>query len=607
MNSSQLRQKFLDFFKTNNHAIIGSASLIPDNDPSVLFTTAGMHPLVPYIMGEKHAEGKRLASVQKCVRTGDIDEVGDKTHHTFFEMLGNWSLGDYWKSEAIKLSWNFLINELQLDKNKIAISIFGGNSDVPDYDSESEKIWLDIGVPTERITKVSDNWWGPAGKTGPCGPDTEIFYWSGDGPAPINFDEKDKNWVEIWNNVFMQYNKNAQGNFEPLQQRTIDTGMGLERTVAAINDLDDNYKTDLFWSTIQNLEKISGKSYMDHEKEFRVIVDHVRSAAFILGDEKSVTPSNTGAGYVLRRLIRRAIRFGRKLGIQEPFLDKLAQDIVNNFEDIYPELKQNAQRIYVELNKEEDKFILTIEKGLKILHTQMEAHDVLPNKKITAVDVSDGYVPYELTGKFLFDIYQSYGFPLELSLEEILKMRRLSKIEINQLQQEFSSELERHQELSRTASAGMFKGGLADDSAMSRKYHTATHLLLQALRMVLGDSVEQRGSHINQERLRFDFVYGQKMTADQISEVENIVNQQIKRDLSVSWKEMTVDEAKQYGAIGIFTHKYGEKVKVYTMGDFSKEICGGPHVEHTADLGKFKIIKEESSSAGVRRIKAILE
>ncbi len=602
-SARDLREKFLKYFQSKDHKIIPSASLIPDNDPTVLFTTAGMHPLVPYLMGEKHPSGPRLVSAQKCVRTSDIDEVGDNTHHTFFEMLGNWSLGDYGKKEAIEYSWEFLTKILKLDEKKLAITIFGGNEDVKNYDQEAEKIWLDMGVPANRIAKISDNWWGPAGLTGPCGPDTEMFYWVGQGD-PTSFDPEDKNWVEIWNDVFMEYNKTVDKKFEPLKQKNIDTGMGFERTLAVLNGLDDNYRTELFWPLIQTLEKLSGKKYEDDKKAFRIITDHIRSAVFIIGDAKGIGPSNKDQGYVVRRLIRRAIRFGKELGIENNFTVDLAKTIINQYQDVYSELNKKSEFILNELEKEENKFKQTLERGLKILRTQIEA-DFLPVKPTY---VSDGYVPSKLSADFLFNMFQTYGFPFEMSIEEIKKIRtELSEEEIDGLRVEFLELLKKHQDLSRTASAGMFKGGLADDKENTKKHHTAAHLLLQALRQVLKADIAQKGSNINEERVRFDFSYADKLTPEQIKQVEDLVNEQIQKKLPVTCQEMTLVEAKKYGALGSFEEKYGDKVKVYTVGDFSKEICGGPHVNNISELGEFKIVKEESSSAGVRRIKAVLK
>ncbi len=582
MKSKELRKKFLEYFEKKGHKIISSSSLIPENDPTVLFITAGMQPLIPYLISEKHPEGKRLTNIQKCWRTNDIDEVGDNTHHTFFEMLGNWSLGDYWKKEAIQYSWEFLINILKLDKNKIAISIFGGNNNIKEYDKESEKYWLELGLKKEKIIKLNDNWWGPTGKTGPCGPDTEIFYWIGKNKVPKIFNPKDNNWVEIWNNVFMEYNKTEDKKYTELKQKNIDTGMGLERTLTIINNLNDNYLTDLFLPIIKKLENISNLKYNENKKEFRIIIDHLRSAIFLLGDNSNIYPSNTKHGYILRRIIRRAIRFIKKLNINEKyFLKILANNIIDNYSENYPELEKNKNFIISELEKEEIKFIKTLDKGLKKI-----------NKLITKNN---------LNGKEAFNLFSTYGFPLEMTLE-LAKEKNLKLSE-----EEYQNEFKKHQELSRTASAGMFKGGLADDTEMSKKYHTATHLLHQALRTILGNHVEQKGSNINKKRLRFDFSHPKKMTKEELKKVENLVNEKIKEKLSISFKEMTLKEAKNYNAIGLFDGKYDEKIKVYTVGDFSKEICGGPHVKNTRELGNFKIKKEVSSSSGIRRIKAILE
>ena len=622
MKASELRQKYLDFFKAKGHAIIPSASLIPENDPTVLFTTAGMHPLVPYLMGEKHPEGNRLTNVQKCVRTGDIDEVGDATHHTFFEMLGNWSLGDYFKEDAIKMSWEFLTSPewLGLNKNRLAISIFAGDQDAP-KDEEAKKIWLDRGVPKERIAELGkeDNWWGPAGETGPCGPDTEMFYWTGENEAPKKFNPKDNppagGWVEIWNDVFMQYNKTKEGKFEPLKQKNVDTGMGLERTLAVINGLDDNYRTELFWPIIEKIEELSGEKYYTKNnssplprgrsgggRAMRIIADHIKAATMILGDDRGVAPSNTGAGYVLRRLIRRAVRYAKQLGVNQNFTGELAKVIVKIYQDVYPEVKKNEKFIFDELEKEEKKFKKTLEIGLKVFNKILDAFvtkseiNIYGTKKVLSKKNIRVLLGYDV-----FNLYQSYGFPLEL-VKEIAREKGVIVDEVG-----FCEELKKHQDLSRTASAGMFKGGLADASEETKKLHTTAHLMLEALRRVLGEHVQQKGSNITAERLRFDFSHADKMTDEQIKEVENIVNEQIEKDLPVAVKEMTVADAKKMGATGVFASKYGEKVKVYSVGNFSREICGGPHVERTGKLGKFKIKKEQSSSAGVRRIKAVLE
>jgi len=595
MTGNELRQKYLDFFKSKGHAILPSSSLIPENDPSVLFTTAGMHPLVPYLMGEKHPEGVRLANSQKCIRTTDIDEVGDATHHTFFEMLGNWSLGDYFKKEAIEWSWEFLTSKewLGLDKNRLAVSVFAGDDDAP-FDDEAFAFWKNLGVSEKRIAKLPkiNNWWGPAGTTGPCGPDTEMFYWSGDpDKVPESFNDDHASWVEIWNDVFIQFNKNENGKYELLSQKNVDTGMGLERTLAVMNGLDDNYKTEFFVGIIQRIEALSGKKYGENNeitRAMRIVADHLKAATFIMGDNKGITPGNTDQGYVVRRLIRRAVRFGKQLGIAKPlWTSEISVVVASIYGDIYPELIRNKEKIIKELTAEEEKFSLTLERGLKEFERSVSI---------------DG-----ITGAEAFNLYQTYGFPLEIT-KELANEKGITVDE-----DAFKVELEKHQELSRTASAGKFKGGLADAGEETKKLHTASHLMLAAMSQVLGDHVHQKGSNITPERLRFDFSHSEKVTAEQLAEIERIVNKAIEQDLPISMKEMSLEEAKQSGAEGVFESKYGEKVKVYTVGrpgsepPYSREICGGPHVEHTGELGHFKIQKEESSSAGVRRIKAILE
>ena len=592
MTSKELRQLFLDFFKSKGHAIIPSASLIPENDPTVLFTTAGMFPLVPYLMGEKHPEGVRLTDCQKCVRTDDIDEVGDSTHHTFFEMLGNWSLGNYFKKEAIEWSFEFLTDKkwLALDKNRIAVSVFVGDPDAP-FDQEAYDIWKGLGISEKRIAKLpkKNNWWGPAGVTGPCGPDSEMFYWTGDPKkVPESFNDDHPSWVEIWNDVFMQFNKTTDGKYELLKAKNVDTGMGLERTLAAINGLDDNYKTDLFGGIVSKIEELSGKKYgssPEATKAMRVIADHLKAATFIMGDDWGVPPSNKDQGYVVRKLIRRAVRYGKELGIQkDSWTKEIAKVVINDFKDIYPELKKNSEKVLVQIEEEENKFSETLEKGLKEFN------------KITGADMS---------GADAFNLYQTYGFPIEIT-RELAKEKGVAVDKKG-----FQEELQKHQELSRTASAGMFKGGLADASDQTKKLHTAAHLMMAALRKVLGEHVHQKGSNITPERLRFDFSHPEKITKEQIQEVEKLVNEAIQADATMGFKEMTLEEAKKEGAEGVFESKYGEKVKVYTAEKnghiYSKEICGGPHVEHTGVLGKFRISKEEASSAGVRRIKAVLE
>ncbi len=588
ISGNELREKFLRFFEEKWHTRLPSAPLIPENDPTVLFTTAGMHPLIPFLLGEKHPGGKRLCSSQKCLRTDDIDKVGDLAHLTFFEMLGNWSLGDYFKKESLAWSYEFLVSSrwLGLDKERLAVSCFGGD-EVVGRDEESFQIWRDLGIKESRIAFLGrkENWWGPIGNKGPCGPDSEIFYWiDNNTPPPEQFNPNDERWVEIWNNVFMVYNRTEDGRYEFLKQKNVDTGMGLERTCAVVNGLPSVFETAFFKSLIQKTEEISGKKYQDYKREFRIIADHLKAAIFLLAEK--LEPSNIERGYVLRRLIRRAIRFGRLIGINQTFAFKLLPPVLEIYGEVYSELKNNRDFIEEQLVKEEEKFTKTLQRGLNIL-------EKIINKKD------------EISGKEAFDLYQSYGFPFELIKE--LAQEKEKKVNEN----EFYEEYKKHQELSRTASAGMFKGGLVDHSEKAIKYHTATHLLHRALRDVLGEEVKQRGSNINDERLRFDYSYSQKPTPEQLKKVEEIVNEKIKADLSVTVKEMSLEEAKKIGAIGFFEEKYGERVKVYLIGDpqnpFSKEICGGPHVEHTGILGNFKIVKEESVSSGIRRIKAVLE
>ncbi|KKR75936.1 MAG: Alanine-tRNA ligase [Parcubacteria group bacterium GW2011_GWE2_40_8] len=583
MTSSQIRQKFLRFFEERGHTVIPSASLVPNEaDPTVLFTTAGMHPLVPYFLGEKHPGGKRVVSSQKCVRTADISEVGDASHLTFFEMLGNWSFGDYFKKEAIEWSWEFLTDKqwLGLDKNRLAVSVFAGDADAP-FDEEAFNLWKRFGVPEKKISKLpkKNNWWGPAGTSGPCGPDTEIFYWTGDpDKIPETFNDDNNLWVEIWNNVFMEYNKTDEGNFEPLKQKNVDTGMGLERIIMILQDKDNVYETDLFQPIVDKVKSQKSKVKIE-EKSIRVIADHIKASVFIIADD--VEPSNTGRGYVLRRLIRRAVRHGKLLGIGENFLAKVAGSVFEIYKESYPELKQSKEKILDEIKKEEERFTKTLNHGLK------EFGKIAKNKIIS--------------GRDAFILFSTYGFPVEITQD----MAKEKGIDVDI--ESFDKELKEHQELSKTASVGMFKGGLSSAGARTAKLHTATHLLHAALRKVLGDHVSQKGSNITEERLRFDFSHPEKLTEEQKRELEDLVNEKIKEDLSVICEEMELNEAKNSGAIGIFGSKYGDKVKVYSVGDFSKEICGGPHAKTTGELGRFKIVKEEAASAGVRRIKAILE
>jgi alanyl-tRNA synthetase len=581
MNSNEIRNKFLSFFEKHGHAIIPSASLIPENDPSVLFTTAGMHPLVPYLLGEKHPSGTRLTDVQKCVRTGDIDEVGDYAHHTFFEMLGNWSLGDYFKKEVIAWSYEFLTSPeyLGLDKNRIAVSVFVGDNDAP-FDTEAYEAWKGLGIPESRIAKLpkKNNWWGPAGESGPCGPDTEMFYWVGSPEeVPESFNDDNDLWLEIWNDVFMQYNKSKEGVFTELAQKNIDTGMGLERTLAVVNGLDDNYKTELFWPIIEKIESLSDKKYDDDKKAMRIIADHIKASVFILGDEKGIAPSNSGQGYVLRRLIRRAVRYGKQLSMNS-FTGEVAKSVIEIYKEVYPEILKNSEFILNNLSQEEEKFEKTLEKGLK--------------------EFEKGISPFVL--------FTTYGFPFEMTKE--LAEEKGIKIDENA----FNEEFKKHQELSQTSSAGMFKGGLADAGEETKQLHTATHLLRQALEIVLGENIVQKGSNINSERLRFDFAFSRKLTDEEKKKVEEIVNEKIKEALPMTRIELPKEEALQTGAAHTFGDKYGDIVSIYYIGNsletaFSKEFCGGPHVSNTSELGIFKILKEEAVSAGVRRIKAVLE
>lgn len=643
MTAKELRQKYLDFFKSKGHTIIPSASLIPENDPSVLFTTAGMHPLIPYLMGEKHPAGKRLVSIQKCIRTVDIDDVGDNRHNTFFEMMGNWSLGDYFKKEAIEWSFEFLTDKkwLGLDPKRLYVTVFKGEQGIP-RDEEAIRIWQETfskaGIKAEaakndEIIKddiriiplgVEDNFW-IAGATGPCGGDTEMFYDTrpDEGVVEGKFSDLVKSFrlMEIWNNVFMEFNKTAEGKYEKLSSPNVDTGMGIERTLTVLNGKENVFETELFQSIFDKIKNVipspveesnldpSAPVGMTNEKEknYRIIADHIKAATFMIAD--GALPSNVGRGYILRRLIRRAIRHGKILGIENNFTKNISESVLEIYGDFYKELIVNKDKIFDELEKEESKFRKTLEIGLKQFNKV--TNDYLLTQKGDFLVFQSGekmVLSSTLPGKIVFDLYTTYGFPIELT-REIAKEKGLNIDEKG-----FEAELKKHQELSRTASAGMFKGGLADSGEKTTKLHTAAHLMLAALRQVLGTEVLQRGSNITAERLRFDFSHNTKMTPEQIAEVEKIVNEQIQKKLPVVCEEMTLEEAKKQGAMGIFESKYGEKVKVYTIGPsinlgsaFSREICGGPHVQNTGELGKFKIKKEESSSAGVRRIKAVLE
>ena len=584
----ELIEKYTEFFKTKKHAIIGSASLIPENDPSVLFTTAGMHPLVPYLMGQKHPLGKRLADVQKCIRTSDIDEVGDASHHTFFEMLGNWSLGDYFKKEAIEWSFEFLTKEINIPIERLGISVFAGDNDAP-RDDEAARIWASLGIPKERIAYLpkNNNWWGPAGETGPCGPDTEMFYYIGKLPMQKNSNpgNDEKNWCEIWNDVFMQYNKTNQGKYEELNNKNVDTGMGVERTLAVINGLSDNYQTTIFKPIIRKIESISGKKYEknnDTARSMRIIADHIRAATFILGDEKHVPPSNIDQGYVIRRLIRKSIRHGKLLGIDNDFTSEIASTVIEEYKDDYNELGHNKAFIINELNKEEERFRSTLTHGLKEF------------KKIT------GSTQQIINAKDAFMLYQSFGFPLEMTTE----LAKEKGLEVDE--EGFKKEYGLHQGISRIGAEKKFKGGLGEVSEVTTRIHTATHILNQALRDVINPKIQQKGSNITPERLRFDFNYDAKLTESQVKDIENEVNRVISLRLPVERKEMSLEDAKNLGAQAMFKDKYADKVSVYIIGDYSKEVCAGPHVSNTSEIGRFKIIKEESVAAGIRRIKAII-
>ena len=592
IQANDLRKKYLDFFKAKGHTVIQSASLIPDNDPTVLFTTAGMHPLVPYLLGAKHPAGTRLTDVQKCVRTGDIDEVGDASHLTFFEMLGNWSLGDYFKREAISWSWEFLTKELGISKDRLAVSVFEGDENAP-KDTESADIWAECGMDRSRIFFLpkKHNWWGPAGLTGPCGPDTEMFIDNGKPACSPTCSPACScgKYLEIWNDVFMQYNKTEAGTFEPLGQKNVDTGMGLERTICILQGKSSVYDTDVFAPAISLIETLSGKKYGESDdvtKAMRVVADHTRTATFIMGDDLGVTPSNVDQGYVLRRLIRRAVRFSRTLELPEGSLEKIAKVYIDQYKDVYKELERNADKILKEFNLEVTRFEKTLAQGIKEFD------------KVAFYLEKSGNT--SISGKLAFKLYDTFGFPIEMTVE--LASEKGMSVDI----EGFNKAFEEHQLKSQAGAEKKFKCGLADDSEETVKLHTATHLLHAALRKVLGTEVAQKGSNITPERLRFDFSFERAMTADEIKQVEDLVNEYIKAGVEITCEEMSVEDAKSAGAIGLFMDKYGEVVKVYTMGEYSKEICGGPHASNTADLVSFKILKEQSSSSGVRRIKAVI-
>ncbi len=593
ITANELRKKFIDFFVSRGHAQISGASVIPENDPTVLFTTAGMHPLVPYILGQPHPAGRRLTDYQKCIRTGDIDSVGDPSHLTCFEMLGNWSLGDYFKKEMIPWSYEFLTKELGIDQEKLSVTVFAGEDGIP-RDEETAQIWHSMGIPYERIFFLprEDNWWGPAGETGPCGPDSEMFIDTGRpacGPDCKPGCHCGK-YFEVWNDVFMQYKKTADGKFVEMERKCIDTGMGIERTIAILQGKKSVYDTEVMQPILKKIQELSGIAYGQEEKtdvSMRIVADHIRTSTFILGDQRGCTPSNVGQGYILRRLIRRAVRNGKHLGIEGPFLAKVAQVVIDLYGEPYPELIENKEKVFNELTQEENKFSETLEKGEK----QFE--------KMTYFLEKQGVK--EIAGGSAFKLYDTYGFPIELTKE--LAAEKGFTVDVKGFEEAFA----KHQDLSRTAVAGQFKSGLGDHSEQTTALHTATHMLQAALRRVLGDHVQQKGSNITPERLRFDFTHNEKMTPEQIKQVEDIVNEEIAKDLKVTVETMTPEQAHKEGAMAFFSSKYGEQVTVYSIGDFSKEVCAGPHVEHTGDMGHFHILKEESSSAGVRRIKAVLE
>lgn len=593
LTANELRQKYIDFFVSKGHTQISGASLIPENDPTVLFTTAGMHPLVPYILGAEHPAGKRLVDYQKCIRTGDIDCVGDPHHLTFFEMLGNWSLGDYFKKEAINFSFEFLTQVLGLDIDKLSITVFEGDDEVP-RDDEAAGTWKGLGIPEERVYFMprEDNWWGPAGETGPCGPDSEMFIDTGRPACGPDCKPGCKcgKYFEIWNDVFMQYKKESDGTYVPMDRKCVDTGMGIERTIAILQGKKSVYETEVFQPIIEGVKKLSGVTYGEDEDKdisIRIISDHVRTSVFILGDQKGVAPSNVGQGYILRRLIRRAVRHARKLGIEGKFLGELALIVLDLYGLPYPELIEHKGFILDELAAEEAKFSETLQKG------EREFEKMLPNLMKGTSRV--------INGRIAFKLYDTYGFPIELT-KELAEEHGFTVDE-----EGFAAAFQKHQETSRAGAEQQFKGGLADHSELTTSLHTATHMLHKALRTVLGDHVGQKGSNITTDRLRFDFTHPQPMTAEELKKVEDMVNEQIRKDLPVTCETMTLEEARDRGAIAFFDSKYGEQVKVYSIGDYSKEVCGGPHVTHTGDMGHFHIQKEQSSSAGVRRIKAVLE
>lgn len=589
METIDLKDKYLKFFESKGHKVIPSAPIIPENDPTCLFNTAGMQPLVPYLKGEPHPEGKRLTDVQKCFRTNDLDSIGDTTHHTFFEMLGNWSLGDYFKEEAIAWSYEFLTKTLNIPAERLAVTVFKGNHLVP-ADNESAEIWKKAGIKEDRIAFLGeeDNWWPNMELTGPCGPDTEIFYWRSNEAIPEKFDPENENWVEIWNNVFMQYNHETDGTFKPLKNKNVDTGLGVERVTAILEGYTDNYKSSVWRDVISKIEEISGLSYEDEKnaRAMRIIADHIRAVVMIAGDDAGIKPSNTDQGYILRRLIRRIIRYAKKLNIDinSDWEQTLATMIIEKYSKYYSELERNKDVILQVLKDEKVKFNRTLEKGLR--EFEKETRNI------------EGK---EINKDIAFRLYDTYGFPIELT-EELAKENG-STVDTEGFKHKFAE----HQEKSREGASQKFKGGLASTGEMETKYHTATHLLNAALKKVLGPHVHQKGSNITAERMRFDFSHNSKMTEEEKQKTEDLVNEYIKMAIPVEKLEMKKEDAINAGAEAMFADKYGDIVSVYKIGDVSMELCGGPHVHNTSELGHFKIKKEEASSAGVRRIKAILE
>ena len=570
-----LKDLYIDFFVSKGHKWIPSAPVVPENDPSVLFNTAGMQPLIPYLMGNPHPYGTRLVDYQKCIRTNDLEEVGDKTHHTFFEMLGNWSLGDYFKEESISYSFEFLTKVLNIPLERLAVTVFCGDNDIP-RDEVSANTWKKLGIKEERIAYLGD--------ADPCGSDTEIFYFRSSDEIPEVFDPNDDRWVEIWNNVFMQYNKSSDGTITELPKKNVDTGMGLERVVAVLEGVDDNYKTSIWKNIISTIEKVSNKTYEGNEKQFRIIADHIRTAVFISADPAGIKPSNTDQGYILRRLIRRAIRHAKNLDIDinSNWESEIALSVLNLYSKYYKELVDNKDVVLEVLKNEKIKFNRTLEKGLK------EFNKVASTKS-------------DIDGLTAFHLFDTYGFPIELTVE------LAHELNLNVDVKGFEEKFKEHQELSRTASKGKFKGGLAGNGLIETKYHTATHLLNAALKVVVGCDVHQKGSNITSERMRFDFSCDHKLTDLEKEKVENLVNEWINEGLDVIKEEMKKEDAIKSGAECMFIEKYPDIVTVYSICNVSKELCGGPHVNNTNELGHFKIVKEEASSAGVRRIKAILE